>query len=310
MESNETYVDPKLYTKNGKLRKRKPKEKNVYFTQDTEDAIIEYVSEENKYRRDRIYREKIHYALYKLVENIIHTFKFYYTEVDDIEDLKYEVISFLIQKLQLFNHSKYINDKLNKIIVKEFNESYVNGSFCEYVNNAVKVTKEQIDCFIDSLNVSNECKTQLLELYPPKAYSYFGTITKRYLIIYNKKNYKKLRSQYRVDEANEDDTVYNTLVEDNQEQEINRENLIDSFVDKMDLRFIDTYSNEEEIKVADAIIMLIKMREKIQIINKKAFFLYIKEITNANSTVITKVLKRMKGEYYTMLNDRIENYDD
>ena len=309
MEINEV-VEDSLYTKNGKLRKRKPKKKNVYFTQETEDAIIEFVSEENKIRRDRIYSEKIHYAFYKLTENIIHTFKFYYTEVDDIEDLKYEVISFLIQKLQLFNHSKYVNDRLNKIITREFSESYENGSFSSFVNNAPKVTKEQIDEFVNSLQISDACKSMLLEIYPPKAYSYFGTIAKRYLIIYNNKNYKKLKSEYYIDDSSEDDDIMNSLTDEVVGNNVDRENLLDRFVDKMDKEFLDTFDTEEEIKIADAILTIFKKKEKIDIVNKKAFFLYIKEMTDASSNAITKVLKSMKKEYFTMLNDRLENYDD
>jgi len=63
-------------TKKGQLRKRKPKEPRIYFTQDTEDAIIKYLSIEDVILRNRIYNEHYKYAFYKLSENIIHTFKF------------------------------------------------------------------------------------------------------------------------------------------------------------------------------------------------------------------------------------------
>ncbi len=95
-----------LLTKKGEPRKRKPKTKNNYFTLETEEAILEYRNTPNQAKRNKIYNERIHYGFYKLVENIIHTFKFYYTEVDNIEDLKYEVISFLLQKLDLYDQSK------------------------------------------------------------------------------------------------------------------------------------------------------------------------------------------------------------
>lgn len=311
MEINEVIVEEEvLLTKNGKPRKRKPKKKNVYFTEETEDAIIEYVSEENKARRDKIYKDKIHYAFYKLTENIIHTFKFYYTEVEDIDDLKYEVISFLIQKLHLFNHSRFVNNTLRKIITKEFNENYENGSFIEYTSNTAKVTKDTIDVFIHTMDVSDECKQRLLTITPPKAYSYFGTIAKRYLIIYNKKNYKKLRSQYNIDDSNEDDDVFNTLTEEPKENEINKENLLSDFVEKMDNEYIDIFTTEEDVKIANAVLTVMKRKENIDIVNKKAFFVYVREITDANSNAISKVLKTMKKTYYTMLQDRLENYDD
>ena len=68
-------------------KKRRKKSKN-YFTQDTEDAIVLYNNTPDPSVRSDIYRDRIHYAFFKLTENIIHTFKFYYTEVDDIEHLQ------------------------------------------------------------------------------------------------------------------------------------------------------------------------------------------------------------------------------
>jgi hypothetical protein len=127
--SLETIDDSLLLTKKGQIRKRKPKKSNDYFTEETQAAILVFRASNNQDERDKLYREKIHYAFYKLVENIIHTFKFYYLDSESIEDLKYEVISFLLQKINLYNEDK------------------------------------------------------------GKAYSYFGTIVKRYLIVYNKKNY-------------------------------------------------------------------------------------------------------------------------
>ena len=61
--------------------KRVPKKatnKN-YFTQETEDAIVLYNSTESSLLKSKIYEDKIHYAFFKLTQNIIHTFKFYHT---------------------------------------------------------------------------------------------------------------------------------------------------------------------------------------------------------------------------------------
>ena len=297
-------------TKSGKVRKRKPKKKNVYFTQETENAILAYISEKDDIKRNRIYSDKIHYAFYKLSENIIHTFKFYYTEVDDIEDLKYEVISFLIQKLHKFNHSKHINDKLNKIVIKEFREHYENGSFITYTQGSASVSKETIDEFILGLDVTDDCKKVLYELYPPKAYSYFGTIAKRYLIIYNNKNYKKLMSQSQIENTDDGETAMNKLVEVPHETEIDRDGLLSMFIKKVDDNLTKIFNTPEEIRVADAILTVFKKRETIDVFNKKALFVYVKEITDTNSNAITKVIKTLKKMYMALLNDRIDNYDE
>ncbi len=161
--------------------KRKPKSKN-YFTVDTEKAIIKYNKETNPEIRSQIYRDEIHYPFFKLTENIIHTFKFYYTDVDKIEHLQHEVIIFLLSKLYLYSHKQNIQDKLMKIIIKEFKEEY-DKDFIEYAGNVDRVSQNQIDQFISNLDVSEACMNKLKKLSPPKAYSYFGTITKNWLII-------------------------------------------------------------------------------------------------------------------------------
>jgi hypothetical protein len=83
------------------------KSKANYFTQETEDAIVEYNNSTDMAFRDRIFTEKIYFPFYKLVENIIHTFKFYYTDVDDLEDLKLEVVSLLVEeKIHMFDPTR------------------------------------------------------------------------------------------------------------------------------------------------------------------------------------------------------------
>lgn len=237
-----------LLTKKGEPRKRKPKTKNNYFTKETEDAIIRYRNCTDQGERNKIYNEYIHYGFYKLVENIIHTFKFYYTEVDNIEDLKYEVISFLLQKLDLYNQSK------------------------------------------------------------GKAYSYFGTIAKRYLIIYNQKNYKKFLSKAEIGEEHDDDDSINFFIKE-PEPEMDKMDVVEKFIKYVDDNLLDLFEKEEEIKVADALVEIFKKRENIDIFNKKAVFIYVKEMTDAQSNTITKVIKKLKLIYKDILNDYLENND-
>lgn len=83
------------------------KSKANYFTQETEDAIVAYNNSTDHVFKDRLFSEKIYFPLYKLAENIIHTFKFYYTDVNDLEDLKLEIVSLLVEeKLHMFDPSR------------------------------------------------------------------------------------------------------------------------------------------------------------------------------------------------------------
>ena len=197
-------------------KKRKPKSKN-YFTKDTELAIVRYNNEINSEIRSDIYRDEIHYPFFKLTENIIHTFKFYYTEVDEIEHLQHEVITFLLSKMHLFNPEK--------------------GA---------------------------------------KAYSYFGTIVKNWLIIYNNKNYKKRVQSAPVDDLYKDET-YSYKLEDERITD-NLSYFIDEYIDYVENRFDVFFPKGNDDKIADAILELFRKRENLEIFNKKALYIYIREI--------------------------------
>ncbi len=69
-----------------------------YFTKETEDYIVKFNNSEDTEYRNRIFTEHIYFPFYKLAENIIHTFKFYYTDVEKIEDLKHELLCYVRRK--------------------------------------------------------------------------------------------------------------------------------------------------------------------------------------------------------------------
>jgi len=83
---------------------KKKKRKN-YFTKETENAIVAYNTEQDIAKRNKIYNESIRYALDKLAENIINTFKFTYFDVS-FEDLKHEVVAFLVINLNKYQQHK------------------------------------------------------------------------------------------------------------------------------------------------------------------------------------------------------------
>jgi hypothetical protein len=301
-EETDLFLEEELQlTKKGKPRKRKPKEPRIYFTQDTEDAIIEYLASKDDVLRNKIYNERIEYGFYKLVENIIHTFKFYYTDSDTIEELKHEVITFLLEKLHLFNHSKNINDKLNKIIITEFSECYISNSFIEYTGNSVTVTQQQIDDFIQRLDISTECFERLSQLTPPKAFSYFGTIAKRYLIVYNENNYKKLQEKADIDES-DDDQMMLYEHDSNIERAFDEVAFIDQYIKYIDTYLFKLFPKKQDAQTADAIIELFRKRESLEIFNKKALYIYIREITDVSTPQVTKIIKKLKIIYAKLYN--------
>ena len=83
-------------------RKKKSK---VYFGKDVQEAIIRYNDTESSHKKSKIYEKEIHYAFSKLSENIINTFKFSYFD-DHLDDVKKEVVSFLVMNMHKYDHTK------------------------------------------------------------------------------------------------------------------------------------------------------------------------------------------------------------
>jgi len=244
-------------------KKSRPQSRR-YFTKETEAAIVRYNNSKDFDERSDIYQEYIHWPFYKLTENIIHTFKFYYTEVENLEDLQHEIMTFLLSKIHLFNPD--------------------NGA---------------------------------------KAYSYFGTIVKRWLIVYNQKNYKKKANNIPITDlsnySNLDtsdpgfitskrmDNEINSIVET--EEHLDDDELgmqgykhqdklswfIDQYVDYCTEHIFEIFNKEYDAQIADAILELFRKREAIDVFNKKALYIYIREQVDVKTPKITKIANVLYG---------------
>lgn len=208
-----------------------------YFTKETEDYIVKYNNSDDQEYRNKIFTEHIYLPFYKLAENIIHTFKFYYTDVDRIEDLKHEIVSVLLE--------------------------------------------EKIDKF-DPTNGA-------------KAYSYFGTIVKRWLINYNNKNYKKLKQIGQFSEMEE------SYEPDLNEDTVSKKTLaliLDEWVDEVYNEIDYLFEKESDKRIADAVLIVFKTRNDLDIFKKKALYIYIREMTDCDTPALTKVVNVLKQSWY------------
>jgi hypothetical protein len=83
----------------------RPRKNKMYFTQDTEDAIVAYNKSVSDRERNQLYKDRIQYPFEKLAENILNTFKFTYFDVPK-EDIQCEVVAILIQKIHMFKEGR------------------------------------------------------------------------------------------------------------------------------------------------------------------------------------------------------------
>jgi len=281
-----------------------------YFTQETEDAILLYNKTESPNQRSKIYSKHIHYPFFKLTQNIIHTFKFYNTEVEDLEHLQHEIIVFLLGKMYLYHHSKSINDRLHKIINKkyEYSDLYIQDSFLTHTNNSDKITLQQIKDSIQPFEsqVNKECWDELKKLTPPKAYSYFGTIVKRWLINYNNKNYEKKVNSSPLDNlAQSLDYSYGLHSREPSQDQFS--DFLDDFIDYININLYNFFPKNNDAKVADAILELFRKREAIEIFNKKALYIYIREQGDFKTQKITKISNTLSDIFKEKYTFYLEN---
>jgi hypothetical protein len=129
---------------------KKKKSSNLYyFTQETEDAIIQYNLSESEIERNKIYIQKLKYPLEKLVENVFNTFKFEYF-IDQPLDVQQEVLSFIILNLHKYRGEKGRAFSYFSIVAKNYLILNNNKNF--------KVSKiyQDIDSSNEVLNIEDE----------------------------------------------------------------------------------------------------------------------------------------------------------
>ena len=73
-DTNQTKQETQVEVVLKKRRKPRSKNKKQYFTQDTEDAIVEYNNSDDMVERYKLYDGRISYPFDKLAENILNTF--------------------------------------------------------------------------------------------------------------------------------------------------------------------------------------------------------------------------------------------
>lgn len=227
---------------------KKQKEGNRYFTSDTEKWIVEYNCSTDPVYRAKIFTDYIYYPFYKLAENIIHRFKFYYTDVDNLEDLKHDIVTLLLE------------DKIMK--------------------------------FNPELGA--------------KAYSYFGTIVKRWLINYNAQNYKKLMINSSIDSI---DLIEDVPIIYTEMSRISLGSIIDDWVEDCYTRLESLFPKDSDRRVSESILTLFSKRENINVFKKKALYIYVREMTDCETPVITYVINVLKLDYTKFTSKTKDDYE-
>jgi len=187
---------------------------------------------------------------------------------------------------------------------------FIQPAFDEMVDKIIFTYKFNTLPNIDSLR--EECKiwlTTILDKYDTtkgsKAFSYYSVITKNWFIQNVKKTNKEKKREVSIEDAEiEIDEEIESAPNDYENTREDSEFWLHlmreiSEWEKMDLR-------ENERKVLNSIIQIFNNIDNIEIFNKKAIYLYIRELTGLNTKQVVSGLTGIKAKYRLFK----ENWDD
>ena len=172
-------------------------------------------------------------------------------------------------------------DKLAENIINTFKFSYFDAPF-------VDVKAEVVSFLVMNIHKYDHTKGS-------KAFSYFSVVAKNYLILHNNNNYKKLKSHDDIS------VLDNKPTSDSKKHYL--EDLTEEMIIYFDANIPTLFKKRKDIAVAYSIIELFKRREEIENFNKKSLYILIREMTNVNTSHITKVVNVFKKKYKTILNE-------
>jgi hypothetical protein len=183
---------------------------------------------------------------------------------------------------------------------------FIRPAFDEMVNKIIFTYRFTTLPNIDSLR--DECKvwlTTILDKYDPnkgsKAFSYFSVVTKNWFIHKVKQNSRRARKEIYLED------MLNQL----EEQVISKEKQYDQVREEQEFWnnfFIELADwdgdmlKENEKKVLKAVKILFESSEDIDIFNKKAIYLYLREITGLNTKQVVNNLNKLRKKYRVFKN--------
>ena len=214
--------------------------------------------------------------------------RMYFTQVHEDAILKYAASNCRKEKTQLY-------------------VTLIQPAFSEMVDKIVFTYKFTTLPNIDELR--DDCKiwlTTILGKYDvtkkSKAFSYFSVITKNWFIHKVKQRAKRAKREVDYDDALKELTFEQIVYYDKHEQEREKREFWEHLELEMD-GWGTNDMNDNERKVYEAIRILLNSVEEIEIFNKKAIYLYLREITGMNTKQIVTQLNKFRKKYRLFKDD-------
>ena len=178
---------------------------------------------------------------------------------------------------------------------------WIQPAFNEMVDKIVFTYKFTNLPNIDYLR--DECKIWLMTILDKydqskgsKAFSYFSVITKNWFIHKVKRQQKRNRREVDYDNISKSYEEQYLSTDESYESTREEQEFWNSFYTELKSWDMSTMK-ENDLKVYKAIIILFESKDDIDIFNKKAIYLYLREITGLNTKQIVNSLKKFRKKY-------------
>ena len=201
-------------------------------------------------------------------------------------------------------HEDAIVQYSNSEDLKERTELYVQfiqPAFNEMVDKIIFTYK--FTNLPNIIQLRDECKvwlTMILDKYDPnkgsKAFSYFSVITKNWFIHKVKKNAKQSKREVDFEDIPADLETKYLVVYDQYEPRREQEEFWKHLWEEINSWDTDKLKPNDQ-KVLEAVRILLNNSQDIEIFNKKAIYLYMREITGLNTKQIVNSLNKMRAKY-------------
>jgi hypothetical protein len=186
-------------------------------------------------------------------------------------------------------HIRDAFDKLAENIIHTFKFYYFDVS-------SIEVKHEVVSFLVMNMHKFKEGKG--------KAFSYFSIVAKNYLILNNNKNYKMGKIHYEMKVLDYKRNISNEVFNKNT-SEVNSL-FTDELVKFWEFNLTNIFRRDKDIRVADSVLHLFRIKQNLENFNKKALYILIREMTGSNTQHITRIINVMK-KYNNRLYSEFES---
>ena len=203
---------------------------------------------------------------------------YYFTDITEKAIIRYNNEERPFMRNRIYNdHIKDAFDKLCENIIHTFKFYYFDVSSEEVKNEVV------------SFLVMNMHKYTAGK---GKAFSYFSIVAKNYLILHNNNNYKKMKTHDKIDVMDWDRSIQAEISQ--KDTDSSYKEFVSQMLEYWDNNMNVIFRRQKDVRVADAVLHIFRIKGSIELFNKKALYILIREMTQSNTQHITRVINVMK----------------